>query len=119
MAAASDILKRNTRWQAGAGNLSAIVDMLSENQVQTRVGRNPSVQVDHRAAFLPLECVLDEAACREAIRRKWIRNPRVGRADNCSLIVHTLILAGNGARRAAEGSQVNKFVTRLSFLLFL
>ena len=47
-----------------AGNLSAVIDIQRPIEVLCRVGRDKSVQVDHRSALLPQERVHNgEVAC--------------------------------------------------------
>src|SRR5689334_5164849 len=48
-----EVIERNTGWHAVASDLSTIIDVHGENQVQSRVGRDQGVQIDHWAAVLP------------------------------------------------------------------
>jgi len=50
------ILKGNTGRHANAGNFSAIVDIKCRHQLQARVPRNQTIQVNHGAALLPQKC---------------------------------------------------------------
>src|SRR5438477_11647385 len=55
MSARLAVSERNAGWQPVARNLATITDVVRVNQLQSRVGRNQIVQIDHRAAVLPQE----------------------------------------------------------------
>src|SRR6266511_1245794 len=74
-------LHRNTRWHADAGNLSAIIDRKRIDQLQTRVGSNPGVQVDHGSAVLPQKRV---HGCTTSSRRGGYSR----RADNLAVCIN-------------------------------
>jgi hypothetical protein len=57
VSADTDILRRASSRHAKAGDLSAIVDGNGKCQLQTRVGRNQAVQIDHGPVILPQERV--------------------------------------------------------------
>src|SRR5580698_7463506 len=61
------IFFRENAWgNAEARDLSTFVDRHRVRQLQTRTGRNQRIQIDHRAAVLPQECMFahsDDHVC--------------------------------------------------------
>jgi hypothetical protein len=53
----ADILRRTSSRHAKTSDLSTIVDGNGKCQLQTGVGRNQAVQIDHRAVVFPQERV--------------------------------------------------------------